>query len=670
MQFIFPVFLSALAVLAIPVIIHLFYFRKFKKVYFTNVRFLKELKEETSSRSRLRNLLVLLMRLLAFALLVFAFAQPFFTKEDVVDTRPRVVSIFVDNSFSMQALSQDFSLMERAKQRALQVIDAYDDRDRFHIITQDLEGRHMRLVDKNTATGFIEEIEISPASHPISLILERQKGVLEDETDSKAVYFHISDFQKSMFEDNFVPENLEMSVVPMVAVQERNLSIDSAWFDMPVLMQGQVAKLLVRIRNFDQNPAENIRLSVDYGGEKKPVGSVTVPEGGFSVDTINLNISGSGWQHLTVEITDYPVQFDDTYYLAFEVPEKIQILALYEQQPNRFLDAAFKPSPQYELIQTDIRRVDYSALNAQKMIILSNVTQISSGLAAQMSTVIREGTNLMLFPAKNADIGNINRALSTLGIPALSSYETATHQVSVINESAYVFSDIFDRRPANMKLPQVQGRFKFQRGSGESLLSFRDGNPFLVGYPVDKGTFFLFSTALTETESNLGMNAEVFVPFLYKAALQSSAKAVMSYTIGNDEQIVVNMPAGRGDVIYKMKGPAEFIPGVVPRGSAAVIQVFNQVEKAGAYQLFANERDTMASIAFNYNRKESNPEAYSTEELSTYFPNATILDQVAAASFTELIKEKNTGTVLWRICLILALLFLLLEVLFLRFWKV
>ncbi|HMX40777.1 MAG TPA: BatA domain-containing protein [Saprospiraceae bacterium] len=67
MSFVFPAFLAALAVLAIPIIIHLFYFRRFKKVYFTNVRFLKEVKEETSNRQKLRNLLVLLMRCLAIA---------------------------------------------------------------------------------------------------------------------------------------------------------------------------------------------------------------------------------------------------------------------------------------------------------------------------------------------------------------------------------------------------------------------------------------------------------------------------------------------------------------------------------------------------------------------------------------------------------------------------
>ena len=97
MQFLYPTFLFALAALAIPIIIHLFHFRRFKKVYFTNVRFLREVKEETSARRKLRNLLVLLMRCLALAFLVFAFAQPFIPRETDVKKGEKAISVFVDN---------------------------------------------------------------------------------------------------------------------------------------------------------------------------------------------------------------------------------------------------------------------------------------------------------------------------------------------------------------------------------------------------------------------------------------------------------------------------------------------------------------------------------------------------------------------------------------------
>ncbi|MFN5366031.1 MAG: BatA domain-containing protein, partial [Bacteroidota bacterium] len=158
MQFLFPGFLAALAVISIPVIIHLFYFRRFKRVYFTNVRFLKEVKEETSNRQKLRNLLVLLMRALAIAAMVLAFAQPFIPLQDGLKKGQKAVSVYIDNSFSMNALSQDAPLVELAKQRARDIISAYSVEDRFQILTNDFEGRDQRLVSKEDALGRIEEI--------------------------------------------------------------------------------------------------------------------------------------------------------------------------------------------------------------------------------------------------------------------------------------------------------------------------------------------------------------------------------------------------------------------------------------------------------------------------------------------------------------------------------
>ena len=75
-MFLYPAFLWALMAISIPVIIHLFNFRRYKKVYFTNVKFLKELQHESKSKSRLKEILILIARCLAIASLVFAFSQP------------------------------------------------------------------------------------------------------------------------------------------------------------------------------------------------------------------------------------------------------------------------------------------------------------------------------------------------------------------------------------------------------------------------------------------------------------------------------------------------------------------------------------------------------------------------------------------------------------------
>ncbi|MBK6884084.1 MAG: BatA domain-containing protein [Flavobacteriales bacterium] len=77
MSFLHPAFLWALTALAIPVLIHLFQLRRFKRIDFPNVRFLAEISQQTRARKKVQHWLVLLARLLALACLVLAFAQPY-----------------------------------------------------------------------------------------------------------------------------------------------------------------------------------------------------------------------------------------------------------------------------------------------------------------------------------------------------------------------------------------------------------------------------------------------------------------------------------------------------------------------------------------------------------------------------------------------------------------
>ncbi|MDX1667704.1 MAG: BatA domain-containing protein, partial [Saprospiraceae bacterium] len=219
MQFIYPTFLFALAALAIPIILHLFYFRRFKRVYFTNVRFLREVKEETSARSKLRNLLVLLMRLLAIAFLVLAFAQPFIPQGEEVEQGRKAVSIFVDNSFSMSAQSQDVSLMEKAKQRAREIVEGYQPEDVFQVLTNDFEGRHQRLVSQEDAISLIDEIEISPEVKSLSQVVGRQSQALATGSIDNQLSYLISDFQRNITDlADYRDTTLPLTLIPLQSV--------------------------------------------------------------------------------------------------------------------------------------------------------------------------------------------------------------------------------------------------------------------------------------------------------------------------------------------------------------------------------------------------------------------------------------------------------------------
>ena len=162
MSFVFPSFLFALSAISIPVIIHLFNFRKFKKISFTNVRFIREVKRDTQSKSKLKHLIILLMRILAVAFLVFAFAQPFIpvSKTAVVESE-RAISVYIDNSFSMDAVGQNGTLLEQAKSKAAEIVKAYKPSDKFQLLTNDFEARHQRLMNREEFLQQLDEVKIA-----------------------------------------------------------------------------------------------------------------------------------------------------------------------------------------------------------------------------------------------------------------------------------------------------------------------------------------------------------------------------------------------------------------------------------------------------------------------------------------------------------------------------
>lgn len=677
MQFLYPTFLFALAALAIPIIIHLFYFRRFKKVYFTNVRFLKEVKEETSARSKLRNLLVLAARLLALTFLVLAFAQPFIPARNAeVKQGRKAVSIFVDNSFSMNALSQDVPLVEKAKQRAREIVEAYTVDDQFQILTNDFEGRHQRLVSQEDALSLIEEIRVSPAVKELTKVVTRQQQALNTGDSPNQTAYIISDFQRNITDlENYRDTLLEVNLVPLQSVQERNISIDSAWFVAPVQMLNQANPLLIRVKNHSNEDAENIRLSINYGGQTKPVGTLSVPGQSVTIDTINMSIQGTGWHQAQLSLTDYPIQFDDNYFFTFFIAEEIEVLVINEEAPDRFLDAAFSGIQNFKVTNQLSRSLDYSRFPSFQMIVLKELPTISSGLAAELRQYVNNGGNLLVFPSRNADIASYRSFLASLPANELVAFEEQERVVGSINTEEFIFRDVFENKSANLKLPVTKGNFQltnYNARKEEPLLSYRDGKSYLSKYQIGEGNLYLVAAPLDSDYNDLVRNGEIFIPMLYKMAISSARARRIAYTIGRDEVIEAdNQAVGSAEIVYKLNGNGgEFIPEQRTVGGKVFLGVSNQIPEAGYYDLFLNPGQVLAKFAFNYDRQESDLEYYNADDLRRLSnPRISVIDITDTAVLTARIEERAQGVTLWRLCVILALVFLGVEVLLLRFWQ-
>ena len=347
MQFLYPTFLWALGALAIPVIIHLFHFRRFKKVYFTNVHLLKELKEETSTRSRLKSLLILLARCAALAMLIFAFAQPLIKSGEDVDERSSAVEIFIDNSWSMQARDAEVSLLTLAKDRAREIVSSYEESDRYLILTHDLKAKHQRYVDQKTAFDFIDEIKNTPAVNQLESVAQIADRVRSRLSDHVHNMYLLSDFQAniSSFESP-IDTSVNVSLIPFRAVQESNITITGAQWEAPVATKDQSNRLIVDFENFGTQ-AQAVEIRLDFNDQERPLGSLTIPPTSSVSDTVSIPIDRTGWQEIKISIDDYPVEFDNDLYLTSYIEERVDVMnicLLYTSPSPRDLSTSRMPS--------------------------------------------------------------------------------------------------------------------------------------------------------------------------------------------------------------------------------------------------------------------------------------------------------------------------------------
>ena len=673
MQFLFPGFLFGLAALAIPVIIHLFNFRRFKTVYFSNVSFLKEIKEETASRSRVKHLLVLAARMLAIAFLVLAFAQPFIPKKNTnISAGKKYVSVYVDNSFSMGAMSGGVRLLDKAKQAGKEIVQNYAANDQFQLLTNDLQGKQQRLISKEEFLSMLDEVDISPATRNLREITRRQADVLSIDNSKNKVAYILSDFQKNMGE--FTPDStVRYNLVPLAADAQQNVFIDTAWLTEPVQLLNQNVKLVVRIKNSGEKAVEGNRVSLKLNGQTKGVADFSVGAGSYTYDTIGFMINQSGWNKAELSIQDYPITYDDTYFFAFDVADKIKVLAINENKSNVYLDAVFKDQPEFDYHAVPSGSLDYSQIKGNQLVVLANLNSISTGLSAAINSFLSNGGTVCIFPGYKCDMQSYNGFLSSLGVSVFTDLNEGEQEVAKIDLQQGLFKDVFEKVPENMSLPKVRKYYQINgrvAGTEPSVLTIKSGNEFLTKDSYKTGTIYVCASPLDKAYSDLPVHA-IFAPMLYKMAIMGSRAENLAYTIGDKKGIEIQSKGGDADKVYKVKGDqVEFIPEQFALGSKVILGLKDQVKKSGFYKVSLENSDSADVIALNYDRQESNLSFYKLDELKSKYnePNMTVVNSIGM-EVAQVIKEMDRGVSLWKMFLILALIALAIETLLLRLWK-
>jgi hypothetical protein len=668
MHFLYPNFLYALFLIAIPVIIHLFNFRRYKKIVFSDIRFLKQLTEQNKKQQTIKNWLILLARILMITFLVLAFAQPFIPQKEVAFKDGRYwVSIYVDNSFSMEAKGKDGSLLDQAKKKAEQIANSYKESDQFQLLTNDFEGKHQRLVNRKDFLQMLEEVSISPAHKNIAQIKARQNALNQQAGIGAGLYYWLSDFQKNMDVQKWVNDSSNNTfLVPLQSNQSQNVWIDSAWFPDPLLKVGGQNKIKFVIKNASETNFESQALVLKLDGVQKAIQNVNCPAGEKVEAEINFSLNDYNWHGLGLSLTDFPIVFDDNYYLAAKAKEYVNVMLVNDNETEGNISKVYSLDPFYHLKTVNIRQLNFAEFAAQAVIILNEPASLGSGLTQELIKFIKGGGTLFFIPSNSpVDVNSIQNFLVQTGIN-ISGFQKQTLAVNTIETKDPIFDKVFTKVPELANLPVISQYWQLSGLSSNyrKIMNLANDFPFLVRSKLGAGNCYALASSLNKNSSNFSQNP-LFVPLLLNLPLQTKHKFHSSFTLS--EQSTFSFEAKEIQKVLSLNlGKQEHLVEVQMKDGNGFGRLNGQLKNAGVYKL-QNASDVWAQIAFNYPRNESEPGFIDPKELAIKI-NASALDKDISLLKNKIYQEIN-GKQYWLYALCLALLFLLLEAALIIKWK-
>jgi hypothetical protein len=678
MHFANPYFLFGLFALIIPVIIHLFNFRRHTIFYFSNTRFLKELKQQTNKQSRIRKLILLSLRLLALAALIVAVARPYIQKENrqLSSNATTCIAIYVDNSFSMENTALQGNLLDEAKEKARAIADAYRESDKYMLITNDLEAQHQQFLSRDDFKELLDAVQISSVSQNMTAIYAYVlRDMNRQNTENKLLYF-ISDFQltTSDFDDIKLNDALTVYLTPLKANTINNVYIDSLWLSSPAPKFNQQASIHAVIRNSSENDIEKLPVKLFINTNQKALTSVDIAKGGFAEIQLNFTIEEKVIQNGYIEIADYPITFDDKLYFSLSATAQSRIISIVENAENPYLKALFASDSSILYLVSNNKNIDYGTLNQQDLIILEQGETIASGLMQELVQYVKQGGNLVLLPS--ADVTTYSNDLNAaLGISSFGKINTEKTEVASLNLQHILYKNVFEKYPDNINLPVVLQHIELSKelkGNKETAIQLENGDDLLASYQVGEGTVFLLTVGLDDKFSNLQRHA-IFVPSLYNMSLMNRQNQIY-YTIGKNNSINLRNLSLSGDNVPEIKNEnTSFIPEIVHNLQGIQLFVHNQIKDAGNYLLWSNDSLWMG-LSFNYNRSESDMHFWDIEQLQSYIAsspldNLKLLDIQSKSAAAIAHQINHFGTPLHLLFLLFTLLFLLAEAILLRIWK-
>ncbi len=645
MQFKHPELLYALFLLVIPIFIHLFQLRRFKKLEFSNVDFLKRVQIKTRKSSQLKKWLILLTRMAIFSCIILAFSQPFSASKSALKKNKELV-FYIDNSFSTQLIDKKGISLQTHLQK-LYTQDFYN--YKINWISNDISKRNTSVQDfKNDILAIKHsQRQLSPKE----VVIKSNQLFSTKNNNSEKRIIYISDFQsKSDFPK--VPDGINLDIIALNYQEVSNINIDSVYIsdsninsvNLKVKITGQgLIPETVPISLYNKNKLI-AKTAVNFDQD---INNIKNKEIVFEIDN-NENFEGK------LEISDPNLKFDNNLYFSINQRKKIKVLEIGDTN-NNYFNRIFGVN-EFIFTQQGSKKLNYTDFTSQNFIILNELEQIPESLVTAIKLYTEQGGSLLIIPSSNAIIEQYNLLYASLELGTILSFNKKEKKITKIEFENPLYRNVFEKEIINFQYPIVNSFFNLN-SSVQKVLSFQDSKPFLL----KKNHIYSLTAAINSQNSNF-QNSPLIVPTFYNMAKQSLALPKLYYEIGKQNLYSIPISLKQDEIIKISDSLNTFIPLQQTKKNQINIITENDPFKAGNYNITKDDV-VIDMVSYNYNRQESilsytNPKNWDDTNL---YSNVNDL-------FNNITLDNKINS-FWKWFVILALLFLLIELVILKFYK-
>ena len=670
--------LLAAAAALIPLLIHLFSRRRVKLVEFSSLRHLKEMQKHRLRRLKIRQWLLLLLRMLIVLVAVLAFARPTM-REGTVGSHAAVSAVVIfDNSASMDRAVADGNLLELAQARTRQLLETFTPSDQVALVPLDRATGYVSwdLTSPAVALAELDRLERGSAPARLQPALETALELLGPAASLNRELYVVSDRQSLVLPESDLLRDHEgpLYLVEIPHEEVDNLGIVELDFGGQLIKPGHDFDIVATVRNYGSSDSEERIASLYLDGRRVAQTDFSVSSGRETPVRFTRSVAGTGFHSGYVELSDDRFAPDNRYYFSLRIPDQSNVLIIDGDPVSSLLSLALAPDvagAQYWSVKTarpgDLTGVGF---HDYQVIVLCGAPQLTELQVRRLQAYLRRGGALLITYGATTDIAQYNLVWSeATGVrydsPIKRNFSRAGYysfeQIDLAHPIFLPFK-LEQGRPPEVKfftLPQLKAD-----DDATVLMRFTGGQPALVETRFGEGRVLTFTGPMGPDFSDLTSHG-FFVPFVSRAieylALDLTSLDVRLYA---GQNLTRSLPADQmAGLEVELVAPDSGLTRLAPEDSdGALVVSTGIVNQPGIFHLLSRGRE-IDRFAVNIDPVECDLTAVDDDQLAKALGHDEYRLLKWEDSPVEALSRFRVGRELWQLFLWAAAVLLAVEML-------